>query len=258
MSTQSDPLASWQPPQVNPQSDPFPNWQPPGYQEVKSPTNQKSDMDLIMEGISKLPKSTIKLLAGPMGQGDEQPTGKKSNEGYTEGPSIQNLLKNIRNSLSSTGNSLVNTFGHPLESFAQDPASTLATIGGGVQGLKEGGSALLEKTPVGAVAKGAAKGAYQELAAPSPTGFGYIAKALSNVPGGATLLKAIVGKYAGQAIGGIVGDSELGGHIGAATGITVPAIRGAIRGGKAGLAEYNLAPSPIDPRIQSIIDRLNY
>ena len=60
-----------------------------------TPTNEKSDMDLIMEGISKLPKSTIKLLAGPMGQGNEQPTGRKSNEGYTEGPSVQNLLKNI-------------------------------------------------------------------------------------------------------------------------------------------------------------------
>jgi hypothetical protein len=211
-----------------------------------------------MEGLSKLPKSTIKLLSSSMGQGDEVSAGKKSNEGYTEGPSFQNFIKNVKDSLSSSASGIANTFGHPLESFAQDPASTLATIGGGVQGLKEGGSALLEKTPVGAVAKGAAKGAYQELAAPSPTGFGYIAKALSNVPGGATLLKAIVGKYAGQAIGGIVGDSELGGHIGAAAGITVPAVRGAIRGGKAGLAEYNATPSPIDPRIQSIIDRLNY
>jgi hypothetical protein len=247
---------------------------PPGYQLDQNPTlpqgytldsnpsqssSQNSSPSLLKEGISNLPESAIRLILSlpqrsGIGQTQTLPPIDPSKGPQDQSPEFKSAATlHPGQEIQSLIDSIGKFFNNPEEAFVKDPLGTLANLAQTGKGVKD-----VVTGPVGAVAKGAVKGAYQELAAPSPTGFGYIAKALSNVPGGATLLKAIVGKYAGQAIGGIVGDSELGGHIGAAAGITVPAIRGVIRGGKAGLAEYNATPASIDPRIQTIIDRLNY
>jgi hypothetical protein len=208
----------------------------PTASQVSGNSTPPTDWELLKQGLSKLPRSMVDLYSSH--ENDIIAPNKKSNEGYTEGPSLHNLIKNVLDSLSSTGSSVANKFVHPLESFAADPAGTLATLGGGALALKEGGVAVAD-TPVPSVVKGAAKGAFEgatKFPEGTKPGVGIVQRTIQKIPGAPTILGGMAGEYAGRMLGG-----EGGAEIGKAIGLSAPAISGAIRGGKLGLQQFREA-----------------
>jgi hypothetical protein len=251
MSSQTDPLANWQPPQVNSQSDPFPDWKPPGpAQQIPTsvslgqanagPTSGATAPSW-WDRASEAFKQSMPNAAAGVSNMIEHPIDTMNNLPWTIGKGISNTLKalgNLKDNPETAGNVA-----------GQLPLALLGMEGGP---SLEGAANTAKATS--AVAKGAAKGAYQEMVAPGPSAFGYISKALKDVPGGNTLIKAIVGKYAGQAIGGMLGDAEVGGHVGTAVGLGTPIIKGAIRGGKEGLENYRF-PGLTNPETKELLSR---
>lgn len=88
---------------------------------------------------------------------------------------------------------------------------------------------MAEAAPmVGRVAGGAVKGGLKNAFAPVATGHGFMGKLPQSMIG------AVGGGIAGRELAG-----EMGGKIGAIAGGAYPIVRGAIEGGKQGLADYN-------------------
>ncbi len=145
---------------------------------------------------------------------------------------VRGPFEEIGNAASYLGNMIM----HPQESFANDPAGTVAipamVAHGGIQSM--GGYRA-----AGAAAKGAAKGALEDIT--GPTKYHYRGIPLP------------IGVAAPAGVGYLAGGHE-GALVGAGLGAAATGLRGAIRGGKQGLQDYRYSQIDKTPNIVAPIE----
>jgi hypothetical protein len=199
---------------------------------------QSSNSDLIAGGLSKLPGKVAeygKNLLTKFGPGqNEAPDSSGLNPGDSEA-TMAGMVGPI-----STWNSVKKTFAHPIQSFSEDPVNTAQTLTLPAQ-LAHPIDATEGMNKVGAVAKGAAKGAFKEAMQPAQMNVPFAGKV--NVPKiikSGTIGAEIGG--AGQYLGYIPGGAEAGALAGAA----YPILKGGIKGG---ISAYKNLGKKVAPKI---------